>query len=150
MDLTCIIEGQIIKHDPERFETSGGNKGVRFEIARKPRYRNAEGKWVDGKTEFYDITCWGALGDNVLASFKRYDTVLVTASGMYPYESGGFAHLKVTASNVAASLRFNTVTPARKDRVDNAAVRTPDGEDRPVRAEDPWATATPARVPVAA
>ena len=152
MDLTCIIEGQIIKRDPEIFSTPKGNQGVRFEIRRQPRYRNAEGKWVDGKTEFYDITCWGALADNVIASFKRYDTVIVTASALYAQESGGFAHLKVTAANVAASLRFGTVTPERKAREENHAVRTPDGDDRPATADDPWAgvNAAPAPVPAAA
>ncbi|MEV3934382.1 single-stranded DNA-binding protein [Glycomyces sp. NPDC049804] len=147
MDLTCIIEGQIIKRDPETFSTPKGNQGVRFEIRRQPRYRNAAGEWVDGKTEFYDITCWGALADNVLASFKRYDTVIVTASALYAQESGGYAHLKVTASGVAASLRFGNVTPERKERIANAAVRTPDGEDLPVHPDDAWATAIPAPPP---
>jgi single-strand DNA-binding protein len=142
MELTCIIEGQIIKRDPEVFSTASGNVGVRFELAHKPRYRDAAGQWVDGKTQFFDITCWGALADNVLASYKRYDTVLVTARSLYAHASGGFAHLKVTADNVAASLRFGPATPARKPREANATVRTPDGEDLPV--EDAWATATPA------
>lgn len=150
MDLTCIIEGQIIKRDPELFQTPKGTMGARFEIRRQPRYRNASGQWVDGKTEFYDVVCWGNLADNVLASFKRYDTVFVHASALNSYESGGNAYIKATATNVAASTRFGTVTPERKARDENHAVRTPDGEERPATAEDPWATATPAPAMAAA
>lgn len=152
MEFHFAVEGQIVRRDPEVFATPNGNQGVRFELAHKPTYRDASGKWAEGKTQFFDITCWGALADNVLASFKRYDTVIVTARSLYAQENNGFAHLKVTAENVAASLRFGSVVPARKERVANAEVRTADGETRPVTVEDPWAgtNAKPAPQPVAA
>jgi len=150
MEFHFAVEGQIVRRDPEVFATPNGNAGVRFELAHKPTYRDASGKWVEGKTQFFDITCWGNLADNVLASFERYDTVIVTARSLFAQESGGFAHLKVTAENVAASLRFGTVTPTRKERVANAEVRTADGRARPVTVEDAWATATPAPQPAAA
>jgi single-stranded DNA-binding protein len=152
MEFHFAVEGQIVKRDPEVFDTPNHNQGVRFELAHKPTYRDASGKWVEGKTQFFDITCWGALADNVLASFKRYDTVIVTARSLFAQESGGFAHLKVTAENVAASLRFATVTPARKERVANASARIADGEQRPVTTDDPWAgvNAKPAAATAAA
>jgi single-stranded DNA-binding protein len=138
MEFHFAVEGRIIKRDPEVFATTSGNQGVRFELVHTPTYRDAAGKWVEGKGQFFDITCWGNLADNILASFKRGDTVTVTARSLYAQESGGFAHLKVTAENVAASLRFGTVAPARKERVPGAEVRTADGETRPVTVEDPW------------
>ncbi|WP_199042671.1 single-stranded DNA-binding protein [Glycomyces salinus] len=142
MEFHFAVEGQIVKRDPEVFATANGNQGVRFELAHKPTYRDASGQWAEGRTQFFDIVAWGQLADNVLASFKRYDQVLVTARGLYAHESGGFAHLKVTADNVAASLRFGTATPERKPRDTTQTVRTADGEDLP--GDDAWNTATPA------
>lgn len=132
MDFHCMIEGNIVKRDPESFTTRQGIGGVRFEIVHKQSYRGADGKYHETKPQYYSVVCWGKLGERILNSLKKGDTVTVSASRMISVESNGFVESTLTASNVSASLRWAEVTPERKTRSATAAVTTADGETLPV------------------
>jgi len=131
MDFHVLIEGNI-KHNPEAFATRKGLTGTRFEIAHTPSYRGSDGKWVQGKTQYFTVVCWGRLADRVLESFAQGDTVSVTAKAIGAITSDGFTDITLTAANVAASVRFKNATPDRKPRSATAVIQTADGETLPV------------------
>jgi single-stranded DNA-binding protein len=132
MDFHVLIEGNIVKHDPEMFSTRKGLTGTRFEIAHRPSYRGADGKWVEAKSQYYTVVCWGKLADRVLDSFQEGDTVTVSAKSIGALTSNGFTDITLTAANVAGSVRFRNVTPERKTRSATEVIRTADGETLPV------------------
>lgn len=136
MQFNVTIEGRIIKADPELFATPNGNQGTRFQLVHSPRYRNADGEWTEGRAQFFDIVCWGKLAQNVLENLRQGDIVIVDANQLYAHASGNFGHLKVNASNISLSLRFDA---ARSDRAR-------DTDTEVASPTDEWAIATPASV----
>jgi single stranded DNA-binding protein len=71
IDTNIVLFGGRLVADP----TTLGGKGARFEVACNRTYElNGEKKKV---TTFMPIFCWGKLGDVVLKSCKKGDSVLV-------------------------------------------------------------------------
>lgn len=49
-----------------------------FRVAATPRrFSRKTGEWVDGATQWYTVNAWRALADNVAASVRRGDPVVV-------------------------------------------------------------------------
>jgi single-strand DNA-binding protein len=57
-----IITGNLTR-DPELRSTSGGTSVCSLRIATNTRRRDASGEWTD-KANFFDVTVWGAQGEN--------------------------------------------------------------------------------------
>jgi single-stranded DNA-binding protein len=132
MDFHFLIEGNIVKHDPEAFATRKGLTGTRFEISHKQNYRGSDGKWHETKLQYFTVVCWGNLAERILDCFRKGDTVTVSAKRVEAITYDGFTDLTLTAANVSASVRFNGVTPERKARSATEVIRTADGETLPV------------------
>ena len=65
--------------DPVRRETTSGSTAVTLRIAStERRWSPEEGRQVDGRTSFYNVTCWGYLGENVTQSLKKGQRVVVS------------------------------------------------------------------------
>lgn len=66
-----------LTRDPERTETSTGVVVCRFSIAVNRNYSGADG---ERKTDFFNITAWRGLGENVARYAKKGNKVAVTGS----------------------------------------------------------------------
>lgn len=55
---------------------AGGVNVVNFRVASTPRIKR-KGEWMDGQTTWYAVSAWRALADNVNASVKKGDAVVV-------------------------------------------------------------------------
>jgi len=58
------------------FRDPHGVSVANLRVASTPRLKR-EGKWVDGDTTWYSVTAWRGLADNVRASIRKGDAVIV-------------------------------------------------------------------------
>jgi single-strand DNA-binding protein len=64
---------------PRTRVVSGGSVVTDFRIASTPRKLDkASGAWADGETIWFGVSCWRLLAENVAASVKTGDRVVVT------------------------------------------------------------------------
>ncbi|MDN4160438.1 single-stranded DNA-binding protein [Nocardioides abyssi] len=57
---------------------AGDAQVASFRVGATPRrFSRKAGDWVDGETQWYTVNAWRALGDNVAASVRRGDPVVV-------------------------------------------------------------------------
>lgn len=72
------LVGNIVT-DPQLRVTKDGVPVANFRIASTPRrYDSTAGQWRDGDTIFMGVSCWRATAQNVHASMRKGDPVLVT------------------------------------------------------------------------
>ncbi|HSK27429.1 MAG TPA: single-stranded DNA-binding protein [Jiangellales bacterium] len=63
---------------PDLKVTQSGASFVKFRLATTPRrHDRSTGRWNDGPTSFYTVTCWRGLADNVASSLGKGDPVVV-------------------------------------------------------------------------
>jgi single-strand DNA-binding protein len=70
-----ILTGNLTK-DPELRSTSGGTSVCKLRIACNTRRRDASGEWVD-KPNYFDVTVWGAQGENCATYLQKGRPVAV-------------------------------------------------------------------------
>ncbi len=58
----CAITGNLTK-DPELRSTPGGTSVCKLRVAVNSRRKDQSGEWVD-KPNYFDVTVWGAQGEN--------------------------------------------------------------------------------------
>lgn len=105
-------------------QTQGGHTMATFRVASTVRRPNREtGGWEDGATTFFQVTCWRATAENVAASLRLGDAVMVhgrfTARPYTDRDGRDRMSLDVDATSVGLNLRGGT---ARLDRGPRAAV----------------------------
>jgi len=77
MDTYLMMRGNLVG-DPRQQVAAGGLKVTKFRIAANGRrFDQALREYVDADTCFMNVTCWRHLGDNVMQSLRKGDTVLV-------------------------------------------------------------------------
>jgi single-strand DNA-binding protein len=59
---TVVVTGNLTR-DPELRSTPGGTSVCKLRVAVNSRRRNQGGEWVD-KPNYFDVTVWGAQGEN--------------------------------------------------------------------------------------
>lgn len=132
------LEGRLAA-DPElRFATSGLAVG-RLRMVASSRKKNDAGEWVDDKTLWIDVTCFGRVAENVAESTEKGD--LLTVVGRLQTEEwtndDGEKRSKIAlvADSVACSLAFRTIPhgAGRAQRSEGSQAGRP--------ADDPWASA---------
>ena len=134
---TIEISGNLVRNPELRF-TPGGHAVCTFTIAVTPRERNSDGTWADGETQYWNVTAWRNLAENVADSLVRGDPVTVTGRVTFrtweTKPTDGSEPVKrhqheVTADSVSVPLAFHTVTirKARRNR--------PTGESEPADME---------------
>ncbi len=117
---TTTITGNIVK-DPELRTTSSGQPVANFSIADNRRWQDRNTNESQEATTYVDIVAWGPLGEHTAKSLHKGDRVTVTGrleqrSWETP-EGDKRSKLEVTATDVAASLRWAT---AHLDKVERA------------------------------
>lgn len=77
MDTYLPMRGNLVS-DPKQTVTASGVKVTKFRLASNGRrYDPARGEYVDTDTVYMSVTCWRQLGDNVMKSLRKGDTVIV-------------------------------------------------------------------------
>jgi single-strand DNA-binding protein len=88
-------------------------------VAQERRHDRDTGEWSDGERMFLSVHCWRTLGQNVSASLKRGDPVIVTGR-LYHREhlAEGKQRLSVDldARSVGPDLSRCAVTVAREEK----------------------------------
>jgi single-strand DNA-binding protein len=70
-----VLTGNLTR-DPELRSTAGGTSVCSMRLACNTRRRDASGEWVD-KPNFFDITVWGAQGENCAQYLQKGRPVAV-------------------------------------------------------------------------
>lgn len=68
--LNSVTLGGNLTRDPELRSTPNGTPVCKVGLAVNARRKDAGGNWVD-KPNYFDITIWGALGENVARSLSK-------------------------------------------------------------------------------
>ena len=78
MSTTLVtVVGNLVA-DPARREIVPGRASTTMRIASTDRrWSPEEGRYVDGRTSFYNITCWDQLAENAAESLRRGERILV-------------------------------------------------------------------------
>lgn len=71
------LAGNLVQ-DPAQQVTASGLKVTRFRMAASGRrYDRAAGDWVSTDPVYISVVCWRQLGDNVMQTLRKGDSVLV-------------------------------------------------------------------------
>ena len=70
-----VITGNLTK-DPELRSTQGGTPVCNLRVAVNSRRKNASGEWED-KPNYFDVTVWGAQGENCATYLSKGRPVAV-------------------------------------------------------------------------
>jgi single-strand DNA-binding protein len=136
-DIILTVVGNLTD-DPDLRYTPSGVPVTHLRVASAPRiYDRTSGSWTDGDPVFMSATIWRQPAENAAQSLRRGTRVVLTGVlRQRSYETAAGekrSSVELDVHEVAASLRFATVTVQRTSRPEAAASRG----DR----EDPWAAA---------
>lgn len=118
MTTTVTLIGNCTREPELKFLPSGVAL-CEFGIAINTRRKEGD-KWVDGDPEFYDITCWRELAENVSESITKGQRVV--AIGKLNFRSwetddgSKRSKISVTAEAVGPDLRWATAQVTRTER----------------------------------
>lgn len=128
---TATIVGNCTR-DPELRFLNTGVALATFGVAVNNRKRNPQtNEWEDGEPEFYDVTCWRELAENVVESITKGTRVVVVGrlqQRSWETEDGSKrSKVEVVADEASPSLRWATAQVVRTER-------RPGGDAPPLRA----------------
>jgi single-strand DNA-binding protein len=67
-----------VAQDPIQRPTKNGVLVTDLRVGATPRVQDRlTNEWRDGDTSYYDVSCWRRLGDNVRASLRKGDPVMI-------------------------------------------------------------------------
>lgn len=110
---SAVVVGNLTS-DPRT--SDGDNKVVNFRVGvnrwRKPDQESEEA--AKERTEFIDVECWGPQAENISASLRRGNRVIVSGQLKYDQwtdDSGNFkSRISIKASAVGPSLEFQSIS----------------------------------------
>ena len=116
-DVNVTFHGNV-GEDPKIWHT-GTRPFARMNVACTPRLRQDE-EWTDGPTQWLQVKAWGPLAENVAASIRKGDSVIVT--GVYRMEeyTNGEGTTYKTAVVIASAIGFDL----RRTRAQAVKLRT--------------------------
>ncbi len=123
---TSVTLNERLTKDPEPRYSAQGSPVVQFSVVRSRRLKDQQnGEWRDEDTPFWDCVAFGQLAENAAESLVKGTAVLVTgraAQEEWETKDGQKRRsIKVTADEIAPSLRFATAKVARASRSKPAA-----------------------------
>src|SRR5437879_4863803 len=137
-DNTVTVIGNITR-DPELRFTNAGQAIATVGIAVNRRFQR-NGQWEEN-TSFFNVTCWGQLGENVSSSVGKGTRVIVTGRleqrSWETQEGEKRSVVEIVADEVAPSLRWATCEITKNERKEGAAGAGGDfgGSGRPAQNE---------------
>ena len=116
-DNTVTLVGNVTR-DPELRYTTGGRGVASFGLAVNRRYQQ-NNEWVE-QTSFFNVVCWGDLGENVAATLTKGARTIVTGrleQRSYETPQGEKRSVvDVLADEVGPSLRWAQAQIERTER----------------------------------
>lgn len=117
-DNSIRIYGNLTREPELRF-TTGGSAICNFGVAVNRRYQQ-NGEWVDAPTNFFNVTVWNQLGENVASSLSKGDRVMVEGRlDFRKYENKEGVEVTthdIIADEVCPSLKWATAQLQRTQR----------------------------------
>ena len=115
-DNTIVLVGNVTR-DPELRFTPGGAAVATFGLAWNHRTTNRQTNESEEQVNFFDVTCWRQLAENVAESVTKGMRVVVYgrlqhALGERPVSA---AQCDVVAAEIAPSLKFATAQITKND-----------------------------------
>lgn len=111
-----------VTRDPELRFTPSGQAITTFGLAVNRRWQNRQTQAWEEATSFFDIVCWGQLGENVAESVTKGTRLIVTGRldqrSWETQDGDKRSKVEVVADEVGPSLRWATATVARNERTD--------------------------------
>jgi single-strand DNA-binding protein len=109
-----------ITRDPELRFTPTGQARATFGLAVNRRWQNRQTQEWEEATSFFDVTCWGDLGDNVSESLAKGARVMVIGrleQRSWETDNGEKrSKVEIIADEVGPSLRWATAQVSKTDR----------------------------------
>jgi single-strand DNA-binding protein len=109
-----------ITRDPELRFTPTGQARASFGLAVNRRWQNRQTQEWEEATSFFDVTCWGDLGDNVSESLANGARVIVIGrleQRSWETDNGEKrSKVEIIADEVGPSLRWATAQVTKTDR----------------------------------
>jgi len=106
--------------DPELRFTNSGLASASFGLAINTRKKNDQGEWEDGEAQFYDITCFGSLAENVAESITKGTRVVVAGrlnfSQWEDSEGNRRSKVDVVADSIGPDLRWATCAITKNEK----------------------------------
>jgi single-strand DNA-binding protein len=135
------LRGRLTR-DPELTYARSGTAVARFSVVTSRNFKNREtGAWEEKDTSFWNVVAFGQLAEGCAESLEKGTLVLVqgnAAEDRWEDKEGNPRRaVKVTADDVAPSLRFASAQVKRTERERPTESRPP--------ADDPWAADAPAQ-----
>ena len=130
-----------LTRDVELRFTTGGRGVASFGLAVNRRYQQ-NGEWQE-QTSFFNVVCWGDLGENTATSLSKGARVIVTGrleQRSWETDDGEKRSVvEVVADEIGPSLRWATAQVERTERTSGAgaAERNPDPSYRQQLGSDP-------------
>lgn len=123
-DNNVTVAGNCTRSPELRFTPSGAAVAT-FGLAVNRRWQNRQTQEWEEQVSFFDVTCWGQLGENVAECIDKGARVVVTGrleQRTWETEEGGKrSKVEIVADEVAPSLRWATATVVRNDRHDGGS-----------------------------
>lgn len=116
------INGNLVA-DPELTYGESGIAHAKLRVAVNQRFQAADGTWRDGIPVFHNVSAFRTLAENVAASLKKGDPVIVTGDLEFrSYEKDGAQHeaRRIVAEVVGPDLRFGTSSYERTPKASPA------------------------------
>lgn len=129
---TVTVVGNCVR-EPELRYSQSGTPVASTAVAVTARRKNANGQWEDGDTAFYDVTCFGRLGENAAESVTKGARIVVTGKlKQSSWEKDGVKRSKVEiiADDLGVSLFWDPISGGNGASTSRpkAATLTPDDE----------------------
>ena len=138
-DSTVTLVGNLTR-DPELRFTQGGRAVATLGMAVSRRYQ-VNNEWQE-QTSFFNVVCWGTLGENAAASLAKGTRIMVTGrleQRSYETQDGDKRSIvEVVADEIGPSLRWATA------QVERTARSGPDGGGGGARSGAPAGAGRPA------
>jgi single-strand DNA-binding protein len=113
------VSGNLTR-DPDLRYTSSGKPVANLSIAVNDKVQDDAGNWVETETEFYDITAWGTLAENICEALLKGDRITATGyfqDQTYTNRDGErITKATFTARDLGPSLLWNSAAIKRVKR----------------------------------
>ncbi len=118
-DSNVTIVGNVTR-DPEMRYTSGGRAVATIGVAVNRRWKNQQSNEWQEQVSYFDVICWGDLGENVVNSITKGARVMVSGrleQRSWETESGDKrSKVEIVADEIGPSLRWATAEVRRTPR----------------------------------
>lgn len=132
-----------VSREPEMRFTPSGQSVTTFGLVFNKRKKNQQtNEWEDGDAQFFDVKCWGPLGENVAESIKKGTRVIVHGElefRAWETDNGDKrSKVEINAEAVGPDLRFATAQVQKIQR-EGGSSNSGGGQQASAPAANPFA-----------